>query len=63
MGGMVGNNSCGSHSLIYGSTRDHTIELKTLLSDGSEAIFGPVDKDTFKRNADRIILKEKFTEI
>jgi FAD/FMN-containing dehydrogenase len=49
MGGMVGNNSCGSHSLVYGSTRDHTIELKTLLSDGSEATFGPVDKNTFDK--------------
>jgi FAD/FMN-containing dehydrogenase/Fe-S oxidoreductase len=47
IGGMVGNNACGSHSLVFGSTRDHTIELKTVLSDGSEAIFGPVDKDTF----------------
>ena len=47
LGGMVGNNACGSHSIIYGSTRDHTIELKTLLSDGSEAVFGPVDKETF----------------
>ena len=47
MGGMVGNNACGSHSIIYGSTRDHIIELKTLLSDGTEAIFGQVDKVTF----------------
>ncbi len=48
IGGMVGNNSCGSHSVIYGSTRDHTIELKVLLSDGSEAIFGPTDNATFQ---------------
>lgn len=48
IGGMVGNNACGSHSIVYGSTREHTIELKTLLSDGSEVIFGPVDRDTFK---------------
>ena len=48
IGGMVGNNACGSHSIIYGSTRDHTIELRTLLSDGSEVVFGPVDKDTFQ---------------
>jgi FAD/FMN-containing dehydrogenase/Fe-S oxidoreductase len=47
LGGMVGNNSCGSHSLVYGSTRDHTIELETILSDGTEATFGPVDKITF----------------
>jgi FAD/FMN-containing dehydrogenase/Fe-S oxidoreductase len=47
IGGMVGNNACGSHSVVYGSTRDHTIELKTLLSDGTEAFFGPADKKTF----------------
>jgi FAD/FMN-containing dehydrogenase/Fe-S oxidoreductase len=47
IGGMVGNNACGSHSVIYGSTRDHTIELKTLLSDESEVIFGETDRDTF----------------
>jgi FAD/FMN-containing dehydrogenase len=47
IGGMVGNNACGSHSLVYGSTRDHTVELKTLLSDGSEAVFGPVSKEVF----------------
>jgi FAD/FMN-containing dehydrogenase/Fe-S oxidoreductase len=48
IGGMVGNNACGSHSLVYGSTRDHTIELKTLLSDGSEALFGQTDTEEFK---------------
>jgi len=48
LGGMVGNNACGSHSVVYGSTRDHTIEITTLLSDGSEAIFGPLTKEDFK---------------
>jgi FAD/FMN-containing dehydrogenase/Fe-S oxidoreductase len=52
IGGMLGNNACGSHSIIYGSTRDHTIEVKTLLSDGSEAIFGPIDKESFKRKCE-----------
>ena len=52
IGGMVGNNACGSHSIIYGSTRDHTIELKTILSDGSEAVFGPVNKETFDSKCD-----------
>ncbi len=47
IGGMIGNNACGSHSLIYGSTRDHTLELKTILSDGSEAVFKPLDKEAF----------------
>jgi len=47
MGGMVGNNACGAHSLIYGSTRDHTISVNCLLSDGSEVEFGPLSKDEF----------------
>ncbi|MBA4322466.1 MAG: FAD-binding oxidoreductase, partial [Odoribacter sp.] len=48
IGGMVGNNACGLHSVIYGSTRDHILGLKTILSDTSEADFGPVDKETFE---------------
>ncbi len=47
LGGMLGNNACGSHSLVYGSTREHTIEVSTLLSDGSEAQFGPLEKNDF----------------
>ena len=47
MGGMVGNNSCGSNSVVYGSTREHLLEVKTLLSDGSEAIFSSLDLDAF----------------
>lgn len=39
IGGMVGNNACGAHSLIYGSTRDHLLEVKGYLSDGSEVHF------------------------
>jgi FAD/FMN-containing dehydrogenase/Fe-S oxidoreductase len=47
IGGMIGNNSCGAHSLIYGSTRDHMVSVKTLLSDGSEAVFEPLTKNEF----------------
>lgn len=35
IGGMFGNNSCGTHSLIYGSTRHHVMACKGVLSDGS----------------------------
>jgi FAD/FMN-containing dehydrogenase/Fe-S oxidoreductase len=48
IGGMVGNNSCGSHSLVYGSTRNHTLEVKTLLSNGMEAVFGSISKSEFQ---------------
>ena len=36
IGGMVGNNSCGTHSLVYGSTRHHVLEIKGILADGSK---------------------------
>ncbi len=49
MGGMVANNSCGSHSLIYGSTRDHTQEIHALLSDGSQTVFQPLNKEDFRK--------------
>ena len=47
IGGMVGNNSCGSHSLIYGSTRDHLLEVKCILSDGSDIEFKSIGKEEF----------------
>lgn len=47
IGGMVGNNACGSHSIIYGSTREHTIEIRSILSDGSVVVFGPTDRKAF----------------
>jgi len=49
MGGMLGNNACGAHSLIYGSTRDHTKSVKVLLSDGSEAVFKSLTKSEFDK--------------
>ena len=47
IGGMVGNNSCGAHSILYGSTRDHTLSVKAILSDGSEAEFGVLTKKEY----------------
>jgi len=48
IGGMVGNNACGAHSLIYGSTRDHLLSVKTILSDGSEVEFKALSLEEFK---------------
>jgi len=47
LGGMIGNNSGGSHSIAYGLTIDHLIELTTLLSDGSRAVFGEITPEAF----------------
>jgi FAD/FMN-containing dehydrogenase/Fe-S oxidoreductase len=49
IGGMVGNNSSGSHSLIYGSTRDHLLEARAILSDGSKAEFRSLYREGFER--------------
>lgn len=47
MGGMVGNNSCGSNSVVYRSTREHLLEVKTILSDGTDAEFKALSLDDF----------------
>lgn len=38
LGGMIGNNSCGAHSIVYGKTIDHVIDLTVVLADGSVAV-------------------------
>ncbi len=48
IGGMVGNNSCGTTSIVYGSTRDHVLALGVLLSDGSEARFSKLTRAEFE---------------
>jgi FAD/FMN-containing dehydrogenase/Fe-S oxidoreductase len=47
LGGMLGNNSGGSHSIAYGLTVEHVIELTTVLADGSRAVFGEITPDEF----------------
>jgi len=47
IGGMVGNNSCGSNSIIYRSTREHLLEVKAILSDGTETEFKALNIDEF----------------
>src|SRR6202140_88786 len=47
IGGMVGNNACGANSVVYGSTRDHVISIRAVLSDGSIAEFGALSQEEF----------------
>ncbi len=39
VGGGIGNNTCGAHSVIYGKTLDHIHEVDVVLSDASQAQF------------------------
>jgi FAD/FMN-containing dehydrogenase/Fe-S oxidoreductase len=57
IGGMVGNNSCGSNSVVYRSTREHLLEVKALLSDGSEAVFSSMNIDEFHRKCEGATLE------
>jgi FAD/FMN-containing dehydrogenase/Fe-S oxidoreductase len=54
IGGMIGNNSAGAHSLTYGKTLDHVLELTVLLSDGSEVVLRDLSPESLenKRRVD-----------
>ena len=56
IGGMFGNNSCGTHSLVYGSTRHHVIASKGVLSDGS--VF-----DTEQIDRQNVLLNKILTQL
>ena len=46
LGGMIGNNSAGARSVVYGRTGDHIRSLEVILSDGTPTTFGPLaDKE------------------
>jgi FAD/FMN-containing dehydrogenase/Fe-S oxidoreductase len=42
VGGGIGNNTCGTHSIIHGKTIDHIKELAVVLADASQANFRPL---------------------
>ena len=43
LGGMIGNNSSGTHSHVYGTTADHIAVLDVVLADASKAKLRPMD--------------------
>jgi FAD/FMN-containing dehydrogenase/Fe-S oxidoreductase len=45
IGGMIGNNSCGTHSLLGGKTVDNVEELRILLYDGTQMTVGATSDD------------------
>ena len=54
IGGMVGNNSCGSRSVIYGSAREHLLSIKVILADGNETEFKALSNEEFEAKANGI---------
>jgi FAD/FMN-containing dehydrogenase/Fe-S oxidoreductase len=53
LGGMMGNNSTGAHSIQFGMTADHILSVDTLLSDGSKVSLGMTSLDDAHRLADQ----------
>ena len=49
LGGMIGNNSAGARSVVYGQTVDHVHSLSAVLSDGSAVEFGRLTAAEYER--------------
>ena len=54
IGGMVGNNACGARSVVYGSTREHLLEITGFLADGNEVTFGALSNAEFEEKCNGI---------
>ncbi|MEZ3164330.1 FAD-linked oxidase C-terminal domain-containing protein [Halorubrum sp. RMP-47] len=52
VGGAIGNNSTGAHSLKYGKTDHYVEELEVVLADGTVATFGEVAVEELRASAD-----------
>lgn len=48
IGGMLGNNSCGANSIVYGATRDRVVAVSGFLSDGSYTTLSELSVDEFR---------------
>ena len=52
IGGMVGNNSCGTHALHYGKTVDNVAELVVVTYQGERLVLGRISEDEFRRRGE-----------
>ena len=49
IGGMISTDACGQGSCLYGKTRDHVLELTTVLLDGTVWTSGPMEDEALRR--------------
>src|SRR6266700_1080731 len=53
LGGMIANNSSGSHTPVYGTTADHVNELEVILADGRVVVIGP-GRDSLRKQRELV---------
>ena len=64
VGGMISNNSAGAHSIKYGKTIDHVLELEVVLSDGTVCTWGELDADAVRARGEQTDLEGQiFREV
>jgi FAD/FMN-containing dehydrogenase/Fe-S oxidoreductase len=60
IGGMIGNNSCGARSILYGKTVDHLLELEAVLADGSAARLSEATPEEWARRGEQDTLEGRI---
>ncbi|EEI93306.1 FAD binding domain protein [Sphingobacterium spiritivorum ATCC 33300] len=60
VGGMIGNNSSGLHSIVWGDTRQNLLSAKVLLDDQSEVVFESLDESAYFK---KLIQKDREGDI
>ena len=51
LGGLIGNNSAGARSIVYGKTLDHVLGLDVVLADGRRSVFGPLTEEEWEQRS------------
>jgi len=60
MGGVIGNNATGAHSIVYGMSADHLLEADVILSDGSFSRWGMIYENERKSIKESGLMKGVF---
>jgi Fe-S oxidoreductase/FAD/FMN-containing dehydrogenase len=60
IGGMMGNNSAGAHSILYGKTIDHILETHVVLASGEQRVFSEITHEEAVKRGD---LERRITDV
>jgi len=53
IGGILGNNATGAHSIRYGMSHDHLLSAQVILADGSQAGFAPLPRERWSQRGEQ----------